>query len=105
MAWVFLLVAGLLEIVWAVGLKYTEGFTRLWPSVITLIAMILSMGSLGLSLKELSMGTAYLIWTGIGGVGTAILGIYLFNESAQPLRLFFMCLIILGLVGLKFTNA
>lgn len=103
MSWFLLLIAGILEIVWAVGLKYTDGFTKLGPSVITILAMCLSLGFLGLSLKDLPMGTAYLIWTGIGGVGTAIVGIFLFQESAAFLRLLFMALIVVGIVGLKFT--
>src|SRR4029453_9856114 len=87
MAWVVLFVAGLLEIVWAVGLKYTEGFTRLWPSIATAVAMIGSMGLLGVALRTLPLGTAYAIWTGIGSVGTAVLGIVLFREPATEMRL------------------
>jgi quaternary ammonium compound-resistance protein SugE len=104
MAWFYLLVAGLLEIGWAVGLKYTEGFTRLWPSVFTLTAMTLSIVFLGLALKTLPIGTAYAIWTGIGAVGTAALGIYLFAEPATALRLTCIGLIVSGIAGLKLAS-
>lgn len=102
MAWVYLFIAGLLEIVWAIGLKYTEGFTRLWPSVTTVGAMAVSVLLLGLALRELPVGTGYAIWTGIGTVGTAILGIYLFGEPATALRLACIALIVGGIMGLKF---
>lgn len=102
MAWVYLFIAGLLEIVWAIGLKYTEGFTRLWPSVTTVGAMAASVLLLGLALRELPVGTGYAIWTGIGTVGTAILGIYLFGEPATALRLACIALIVGGIMGLKF---
>jgi quaternary ammonium compound-resistance protein SugE len=101
MAWAVLLAAGLLEIVWAIGLKYTEGFTRLTPSVLTLAAMAGSVLLLGLALKTLPIGTAYAVWTGIGAVGTAILGIFLFGEPASMLRLASIGLIVTGIVGLK----
>lgn len=101
MAWLFLLVAGLLEVGWAIGLKYTEGFTRLWPSVLTIGAMILSLGFLGLALKTLPVGTAYAVWTGIGAVGTVTLGIILFAEPATAARLACIGLILAGIVGLK----
>jgi quaternary ammonium compound-resistance protein SugE len=101
MAWIVLVVAGLTEIGWAIGLKYTEGFTRLWPSVFTGVSMVLSIVLLGIALKTLPLGTAYAIWTGIGTVGTAILGIYLFGESAAVLRLVCIGLIVAGIVGLK----
>ena len=101
MAWIILVVAGLTEIGWAIGLKYTEGFTRLWPSVFTGFSMVLSIVLLGIALKTLPLGTAYAIWTGIGTVGTAILGIYLFGESAAVLRLVCIGLIVAGIVGLK----
>ncbi len=104
MAWIILLIAGLTEIGWAVGLKYTEGFTRLWPSVFTGASMVLSLVLLGLALKTLPLGTAYAIWTGIGTVGTAILGIYLFGESAAVLRLVCIGLIVAGIVGLKLVT-
>ncbi len=101
MVWVMLFLAGLLEIGWAVGLKYTEGFTRLWPSVGTLLAMALSFGLLAQALRVLPVGTAYAIWTGIGAVGTAIVGIALLGESASPARLACIGMIALGIVGLK----
>ena len=101
MAWVYLFVAGLLEIGWAIGLKYTEGFTRLWPSVGTVAAMVFSVVLLGLALRELPVGTGYAVWTGIGTVGTAILGIVLFSEPATAVRLLCIGLIVAGIVGLK----
>lgn len=101
MAWFVLLVAGLLEVGWAVGLKYAEGFTRLWPSVGTAVALVLSMALLGVSLRTLPLGTAYAVWTGIGTVGTAVLGIVLFREPATAARLACIALIVAGIVGLK----
>lgn len=101
MAWTILFVAGLMEIGWAIGLKYTEGFTRLVPSVLTLAAMVVSVVMLGLALKTLPVGTAYAIWTGIGAVGTAILGIILFGDPATVARLASIGLIVAGIVGLK----
>ena len=101
MAWTFLFIAGVLEIVWAVGLKYTEGFTKLVPSVITIGAMVFSLGFLGLALKSIPVGTGYAVWTGIGAVGTAILGIVLFAEPATAARLGCIGLIVAGIVGLK----
>jgi quaternary ammonium compound-resistance protein SugE len=101
LAWTVLLVAGLCEVGWAVGLKYTDGFSRLWPSVGTLAAMVLSVLLLGWSLKVLPLGTAYAVWTGIGAVGTAILGILLFQEPATVARLACIGLIVAGIVGLK----
>ena len=101
MAWIALFVAGLLEIGWAVGLKYTEGFTRLWPTVATALALIGSMALLGAALRSLPLGTAYAVWTGIGTVGTALLGIALFREPASALRLVCIGLILAGIVGLK----
>ena len=100
-AWLVLLFAGLCEIGWAVGLKYTEGFSRLWPSVATVVAMVASVVLLGWSLKTLPLGTAYAVWTGIGAVGTAILGIFLFGESREVARLVSIGLIVAGIVGLK----
>jgi quaternary ammonium compound-resistance protein SugE len=101
MAWTILLLAGLLEIGWAIGLKYTDGFTRLWPSVWTLASMIGSIVLLGLALKWLPVGTAYAVWTGIGTVGVAILGIFLFSEPATAMRLGCIGLIVAGIAGLK----
>lgn len=105
MSWVLLFVAGLLEVVWAIGLKYTEGFTRLWPSVGTLAAMIGSVLLLGLAMRTLPVGTAYAVWTGIGAVGTVILGIVLFAEPATAARLACVGLIVAGIAGLKLTSA
>ena len=105
MAWIILLFAGLSEVGWAVGLKYTEGFTRLVPSVLTVASMVVSLGLLGLALKTLPLGTAYAIWTGIGTIGTALLGIMLFGESASALRLACIGLIVAGIVGLKLVSA
>jgi quaternary ammonium compound-resistance protein SugE len=101
MSWLVLFVAGLFEVGWAVGLKYTEGFTRLLPSLMTVASMVISMGLLGLALKSLPLGTAYAIWTGIGTVGTALLGIYLFGEAATVARLVCIGLIVAGIAGLK----
>jgi quaternary ammonium compound-resistance protein SugE len=104
MPWVVLFVAGLLEIGWAVGLKYTDGFTRPWPVVGTVVALILSVVLLGVAVRDLPLGTAYAVWTGIGTVGTAILGIILFREPATAARLFFIALIVSGIVGLKMVS-
>ena len=101
MAWIILVVAGLFEVAWAVGLKYSEGFTKLWPSVFTVVCLALSMVLLGWSLRHLPLGTAYGVWTGIGTVGTALLGIALFGEAVTTLRLVFIGLIVAGIVGLK----
>lgn len=101
MSWGLLVVAGLLEVVWAVGLKYTEGFTRLVPSVLTVAAMAASVGMLGLALRQLPLGTAYAVWTGIGTVGTAIVGMVLLGEPAGALRLLSIGLIVAGIAGLK----
>ena len=101
MAWLMLLAAGLMEVGWAVGLKYTHGFTRLWPSVGTIAAMALSLGLLGFALRSLPLGTAYAVWTGIGSVGTVLVGIWLLGESADLARLGCIALIIAGIVGLK----
>lgn len=104
MAWIVLFVAGLLEIGWAVGLKYTEGFTRLGPTVATAVALVLSMALLGLAVRTLPLGTAYAVWTGIGTVGTAALGILLFGEAATPARLLCIGLIVTGILGLKLSS-
>ncbi|MBK7227474.1 MAG: quaternary ammonium compound efflux SMR transporter SugE [Ignavibacteriales bacterium] len=105
MNWIILFIAGLFEIAWAIGLKYTEGFSKLWPSVFTITSMIISMGLLAYSVKHLPIGTAYAIWTGIGAVGTAVLGIILFNESKELVRIFFILLIVIGIVGLKLFSS
>ena len=105
MAWIILAVAGLLEIGWAIGLKYTDGFTRLGPTVATVAAMVASMVLLGLAVRTLPVGTAYAVWTGIGTVGTVLLGMLLFGESAEPLRLLFIAMIVAGIVGLKLVTS
>jgi len=104
MAWLYLFLAGLFEVGWAIGLKYTDGFSRLLPSLLTVAAMALSLALLGLALKDLPVGTAYAVWTGVGAVGTAALGIYLFNEPATALRLICIGLIVVGIGGLKFAS-
>ena len=104
MAWLVLFVAGLCEIGWAVGLKYTEGFSRPVPSVLTVGAMVVSLVLLGIALKTLPVGTGYAVWTGIGAVGTAILGIVLFGESMDPMRMASIALIVAGIVGLKLAT-
>jgi len=105
MAWIILAVAGVLEIGWAIGLKYTEGFTRLGPTIATVSAMVVSLALLGLAIRTLPVGTAYAVWTGIGTVGTVLLGILLFGESTEPLRLFFIALVVSGIIGLKLVTA
>jgi quaternary ammonium compound-resistance protein SugE len=104
MAWLTLFVAGLFEIGWAVGLKYTAGFTRLVPSLLTVAAMAASVGLLALAVRDLPLGTAYAVWTGIGVVGTVVAGIFLFQESADALRLACIVLILAGIVGLKLVT-
>lgn len=104
MSWLLLVLAGLLEIGWAIGLKYTEGFTRLWPSIGTVTAMVLSIVLLGIAMKALPVGTAYAVWVGVGAVGTVTLGIVLFGEPADALRLISVGLIIAGIVGLKLAT-
>ncbi|AMA46859.1 quaternary ammonium compound efflux SMR transporter SugE [Pseudomonas monteilii] len=101
MSWIILFFAGLFEVGWAVGLKYTEGFTRPLPTALTIAAMAVSLGLLGLAVKELPLGTAYAIWTGVGAVGTVIAGIILFGESMALVRLLSVALIVAGLIGLK----
>jgi quaternary ammonium compound-resistance protein SugE len=103
MAWVLLLVAGLFEVAWAIGLKYTQGFTRLVPTLLTLASMVASVGLLGLALKQLPVGTAYAVWTGVGAVGTAILGVVLLGEPATLARMACIGLIVAGIIGLKFA--
>ena len=103
MAWVYLFIAGIFEIVWATALKYSHGFTKLWPSLITLGGMVVSFWLLSLATKTLPMGTAYAIWTGIGALGTVLVGILLLGEPAGALRIVFLGLIVAGIVGLKLT--
>jgi quaternary ammonium compound-resistance protein SugE len=104
MAWVYLTIAGLLEVIWAIGLKYTEGFTKLGPTTITVAAMVASVVLLGIALRDLPVGTGYAIWTGIGTIGTAVLGMMLFHEPATALRLASIGLIVAGIVGLKLLS-
>ena len=104
MAWIILVIAGLFEVGWAIGLKYTEGFTRLWPSAWTVLAMIISLCLLGVAMKSLPVGTAYTIWVGVGSVGTVVLGIVLLGEPANAARLISVSLIIAGIVGLKLAT-
>jgi quaternary ammonium compound-resistance protein SugE len=103
MAWAILVLAGLFETGWAIGLKYTEGFTRLWPSIWTIVAMIVSLWLLGIAMKDLPVGTAYSVWVGVGAVGTVMLGIVLLGEPANPARMISVALIVAGIVGLKFA--
>ncbi|QNN46219.1 quaternary ammonium compound efflux SMR transporter SugE [Thermomonas brevis] len=105
MNWMILVLAGLFEIGWAIGLKYTEGFTRLWPTLGTVASMAISVGLLGVAMKSLPLGTAYAVWVGVGAVGTAILGIVLLGEPANPGRLVSLGLIVAGIVGLKLATA
>ena len=105
MAWLVLTVAGLFEVGWAIGLKYTDGFSRLWPSVATAAAMVVSVVLLGWAMRSLPVGTAYAVWTGIGAVGTVVLGIVLFGEPATLGRLVCVSLIVAGIIGLKVTHA
>ena len=105
MNWTILVIAGLFEIMWAIGLKYTEGFSRFWPSVGTLLAMAVSVGLLGIAMKSLPVGTAYAVWVGVGAVGTALLGIFLFGEAANLGRLLSLGLIVAGIVGLKLSTS
>ncbi|EPE4490138.1 TPA: quaternary ammonium compound efflux SMR transporter SugE [Pseudomonas aeruginosa] len=104
MSWIILFFAGLFEVGWAVGLKYTEGFNKPLPTVLTALAMLVSLGLLGLAMKHLPLGTAYAVWTGVGAVGTVIAGIVLFGESMALLRLASVALIVCGLVGLKLSH-
>ena len=104
MAWLILVIAGLFEVGWAIGLKYTDGFSKLWPTVCTVLAMIISLGLLGVAMKTLPVGTAYAIWVGVGAIGTVILGMVLFGEPATPLRLASLALIVAGILGLKLAT-
>lgn len=103
MAWIYLLIAGVLEIGWAIGLKYTDGFTRLWPSVATIAAIIASISLLALAVRTIPVGTAYAVWTGIGAAGTAVFGLVFLGESREVLRLVCLVLIVAGVAGLKFA--
>lgn len=105
MSWTILFIAGLFECAWAIGLKYTDGFTRFWPSAFTLVTMVTSVVLLGIAMRHLPVGTAYAVWTGIGAVGTVILGIVLFGEPANAARLLCVGLIVAGILGLKLTSA
>jgi len=105
MAWVYLIVAGLFECGWAIGIKYTDGFTKVWPSVLTVSAMAISIWLLSMAMKTIPIGTAYAIWTGIGAVGVTILGMFLFNESKEVLRIFCLLLIVSGIIGLKLVSS
>ena len=105
MAWIYLFVAGIFETAWAVGLKYSDGFTKLGPSLFTAVTMMISIYLLALALRALPVGTGYAVWTGIGAVGTAILGMVLFNESRELPRIFCIVLIVAGIIGLKLTSA
>ncbi|HPG93085.1 MAG TPA: quaternary ammonium compound efflux SMR transporter SugE [Dokdonella sp.] len=104
MNWFILVIAGLFEIGWAVGLKYTEGFTRVWPTVGTVAAMVISMGLLGVAMRSLPVGTSYAVWVGIGMVGTALFGIVVFNDSVNVLRIASLALIVVGVIGLKIAT-
>ncbi|MCO5059217.1 MAG: quaternary ammonium compound efflux SMR transporter SugE [Rhizobiaceae bacterium] len=104
MSWIVLFAAGLFEIGWAVGLKFTDGFTRLWPSLATVASMVVSLGLLAMALRTLPLGTAYAVWTGIGAVGTVIFGIAVLGETASPARLAFLAMIVAGIAGLKMTS-
>ncbi len=104
MSWILLVVAGLMETGWAIGLKYTEGFTKPVPTALTIAAIVASMALLGVALRDLPVGTAYAVWVGIGAFGTAVLGIVLFGEPATPARLFFLLLLVVAIAGLKITS-
>lgn len=104
MAWIYLMIAGILEVVWAIGLKYADGFTRLWPSLFTIIMMLGSFFFLSQATRELPVGTAYAIWTGIGAIGTAVLAVFLFGEPMNAVRIICLMAIVAGMIGLKLTN-
>jgi quaternary ammonium compound-resistance protein SugE len=104
MAWIILFLAGLFEVGWAVGLKYTDGFTRPWPTLATVVSMALGLWLLGIAMKSLPLGTAYAVWVGVGTIGTVMLGIVLFNEPVNALRLISVGLILAGIIGLKLTT-
>ncbi len=104
MNWIVLFCAGLFEIAWVIGLKYSQGFTRFWPSLITVVTMLISIGLLGLAMKALPVGTAYAVWVGVGALGTAVLGIILFGEALNLVRVLSLFLILLGIIGLKLSS-
>jgi quaternary ammonium compound-resistance protein SugE len=104
MAWLLLFLAGILEVAWAIGLKYSDGFSRLWPSALTALAMAASIGFLAMALKTIPVGTGYAIWTGIGAAGTAVMGMLLFAEAASAARVLSLLLIVLGIIGLKLSS-
>ena len=104
MAWIILVLAGIFEVGWAIGLKYTEGFTRFWPTVATAVAMMISLGLLGVAMKSLPVGTAYAVWVGVGAVGTAILGVVLLGEPANAGRVISLTFIVAGIIGLKLAT-
>ena len=104
MAWLILIVAGLFEMAWAVGLKYSQGFTKLWPSIFTVTTIMISMFLLGVAVRTLPIGVAYSVWVGIGAAGATLLGILLLGESANPIRLFFLMLLLVSIAGLKVTS-
>jgi quaternary ammonium compound-resistance protein SugE len=103
-AWIFLMLAGIFEVVWAIGLKYSQGFTRLYPSIVTIVGMLISFYLLSVAIRTLPIGTAYAVWTGIGAVGAVIFGIFFFNEPVNASRIIFLCLILIGIIGLKITS-
>jgi len=103
-SWIVLIIAGLFEVCWAIGLKYTEGFTKLVPSIFTLVTLAISMFLLAKATEVLPIGTAYGVWVGVGSLGAAILGIFLFNESTNPARIFFLVLLLVSIIGLKLTS-
>lgn len=104
MAWIILVIAGLFEVGWAIGLKYTEGFTRLWPTIWTVLAMVVSLCLLGIAMRSIPVGTAYGVWVGVGAVGTVILGIVLFGDPVNTVRIVSIVLIIAGIIGLKLAT-
>jgi quaternary ammonium compound-resistance protein SugE len=105
MAWIYLILAGIFEVVWAMGLKYSQGFTRLYPSLITIAGMLVSFYLLSVAIRTLPIGTAYAVWTGIGALGAVVFGILFFNEPASVARIVFICLLLIGIIGLKATSA
>ncbi|MFD1739058.1 quaternary ammonium compound efflux SMR transporter SugE [Bacillus salitolerans] len=104
MAWIYLVIAGIFEVIWAIGLKYTEGFTKLYPTIVTIVGMIISFYFLSIAVKTLPIGTAYAVWTGIGAIGAIVVGMIVFNEPKDLLRILFLLFILTGIVGLKVTS-